>query len=413
MIHSPHAQRDVLFVSEQPPWPLDQGFKVHGYHMARALRDLGVRVGFASMQPLPDDAPEPLRQMHVDWPKATAHQTQTRSRRFRGLRRRLARYLGPSQADAAGLLALVGQCQPQAVVGLGIHSPILLHGLHARVPCKRVWYAADELLYFHASCMRRESVWRWPGRLRQAAVHVAMERLFAAGLDGAIAVSPTDAKMLRFVAGVRNVVTVRNGVDLDDFAPHPAQPRQQSLIFWGNLDFEPNVDAVRWFARCVWPKLHWRRPDATLRIVGRNAVPAVNELAAQPGIDVVGAVDDIREAARDSSAVVLPMRCGGGIKNKLLEAAAMGKPIVASPRAADGLAFDDTGPPFAIADTPEAWVAAVRRVWSDPLHAAALGAAARAWVRKHHNWNAAAAHLAAWLGVDTQTTRSQADARAA
>ena len=92
------------------------------------------------------------------------------------------------------------------------------------------------------------------------------------------------------------------------------------------------------------------------------------------------------------------MRCGGGIKNKLLEAAAMGLATVASPRAVRGLAIGRGDRPVMIAQTPPQWVVSIRRLWGDAPYARRLRHAARKWVETEHRWTSAAARLLAWLG---------------
>lgn len=400
------ATTDVLFVSERPLWPADQGFRVHGPQMARALRAMGLRVAMASVQPTPDDAPAWLRNMLVAWPRGEAEDVARCTAGWDGalsrLRHRLARRQGVERAMLAGLVALVGRLQPKAVIGLDQHAPMALSAIRAACPgAKRVWYAADEPASFQLSCLRREPVARWPDRLHRAAMHLLNERLFAPRLDAAIGVSPLDTALLRWLGGVPRVRTIRNGVDLNHYTPGEGAVVPRSLVFWGSMDFEPNVDAVRWFAGAVWPTLHERWPDATWRIVGRSPTEAVRRLTRQAGVEVTGAVADVRPFARSAAATVLPMRCGGGIKNKLLEAAAMGRPIVASPRAVRGL----DAPPVVTCGSPAAWVRAIERVWQDPAHAATLGAQARRWVAQHHAWHGAAAELAALLKVGPATGR--------
>ena len=94
---------------------------------------------------------------------------------------------------------------------------------------------------------------------------------------------------------------------------------------------------------------------------------------------------------------ILPMRSGTGIKNKLLEAAAMGRPIVASPHAVRGLMFDGLQEPLAICDQPAQWIETICRLWSDPALRARLGNEARQWVVRRHSWQAAAAELVRWI----------------
>lgn len=406
---------DVLFVSERALWPLDQGSCVHGYHMAMALADLGIRVGIASHTPPPDahahSVPLGLRDRSIEWPKTTEQDVRRFLRGWRGpgsaARRRLARYQGRNLRLFAGIIPLVERYRPATVMALGQHGPLMLRALGDYPATKRIWYAADEPVFFELSCMRREPISAIPHRLSKVALYTALESLFVRGLDGAIGVNPTDTRLLRWFGGVRSAVTIRNGVDTDFFSPAPhnlslsthAGPKPRSLVFWGRMDFEPNIDAVTWFARHVWPQLHHCWPNATWQIVGKNPHRNVQRLTHVPGIKVLGEVPDIRPYAQQAAVTILPMRCGGGIKNKLLEAAAMGRPVAASPRTLQGLNLNLNRMPALVCNSPDQWVEGVRRLWSDIPLATKLGQNARQWVQTQHTWPQAARALLAWLGV--------------
>lgn len=397
---------DVLFVSERGLWPMDQGYRVHGSQMARALAAGGLRVAMTTYQQTDaaDTAGMPcwLRDMLIDWPQGYAEDALAVSAGWSGLaghlRHRLAQRQGVAIDAIAGLHRLVRQRQPGVVIALGLHGTMLLASLRKHFPhVTTAWYAADEPTWFHLSCLGRDA-WRdRPARLMHAGIALLMQRLFLPRCDLAIGVSPLDTRLLRAVGGARRAVTIRNGVDLKQFSPDDsvsdAQVRPRSLVFWGRLDFEPNVDAVCWFASKVWPRLRLRWPDATWQIVGKNAVAQVRRLGEVPGIEVVGEVPDIRPYAHAAAATILPMRCGGGIKNKLLEAAAMGLPILASPRATRGLNLPATSPAMLTCQSPDQWIEAARRVWCDTRYANQLRQSARQWVAKHHTWQAAATEL--------------------
>ncbi len=414
---TPPTQTDVLFISEQPLWPPDQGFRVHGCQMARALADMGLNVRMASMAPTTGcDAPW-LSDMLVDWPEATDedHDTflQGWSGPFARLRKRIANHQALDTRLLAGLIPLVDQLKPKAVIALGQHGPIMLRGLRRSHPdLATVWYAADEPLYFQLSCLKREGLGALGKRAYLSAVYAGIHALFARGLSGAIGVSPTDTRLLKLLAGVKRAVNIPNGVDTDYFSPTSTRPDKCSLIFWGRLDFEPNIDAVRWFVRAVWPRLRERQPQAKLRIVGKNATDKVRELGDVPGsgIEFVGEVDDIREHAQKASAVILPMRCGGGIKNKLLEAAAMGLPILASAKAVKGLRWQKHTQPIAICKHPDQWVHQIERTWFDGILKKNLCRDARDWVESQHTWPAAADTLLYFLQSMTDIGDSALDA---
>lgn len=398
---------DVLFIGEHPLWPLDQGFCVHGYNMAKALSDLGLRVGIATHRPAPGNAPQRMTDMSIAWPRATDAHLNQFLHGWRGigtaaLRRRLARYQGRDLRRFAGIMPLVDRYRPTTVIGLGQHAPLMLRALRDRRDTKLVWYAADEPVFFQLSCMRREPIGALPDRLSKVVLYAALESLFVRGLDGAIGVNPRDSRLLHWLGGVRRVVTIPNGVDMEYFSPNGpsnATVKPRSLVFWGRMDFEPNIDAVTWFAHHVWPTLRRRHNDATWQIVGKNPHPSVQALSQIPGIQVLGEVDDIRPYAKAATATILPVRCGGGIKNKLLEAAAMGRPIVASPKALHGLAYSPDDKPALQSQTTTQWVETIERLWSDPALAVQIGDKALRWVHTHHTWRGAAVRLMTWLNT--------------
>jgi len=402
---------DVLLLSVTPLAPMDTGSCVHGSRMLDAMRGLGYRVAAAVLDPAPGAAalPPELADAEVAWPPADAVETAETQAAWSGplaaARRRLARYHGLEPHRVAGARRLVRRLRPSLVLGLGIYSPILLQGLRdLGAPC--IWYAADEWIRFHLTCLRRESPGRWPHRLLRLGVDGAMESLFGPALDGVIGVSPTDTDWLRGVTRA-DARTIRNGVDLEHFAPASLAPTPDSVVFWGNLGFEPNRDAVAWFARRVWPTLHDANGSARWRVVGRRPEAVQRIVQGMPGVELVGEVDDVRRAAHASALTILPMRSGGGIKNKLLEAASMGRPIVASPRAVAGLETGAAAAPWREATTARQWAEAVLALWRRPEEAARLGDAARRWAAEHHRWSDAARALARWAQLPEPASARQ------
>lgn len=401
---------DVLFVSEKPLWPVDQGYRIRGSQMSAALARLGLRVGVAVMDHRQASAAGGLDpSLFLDWPETNASCMSDFTRIWRDsffgpLRTRLARHQGIDLQAMAGVRTLAKRHQPRAVIALGQHGPVMLQGL-ADLPCKTVWYAADDPIRFTWSCMKRERWQAWPERLRQIAFYTLYENAFVRGCDGCIAVNPVDARMLKLIGGAKKTLVIRNGVDLDHFKPDDAiKPQPRSLVFWGRLDFEPNIDALQWFAAAVWPRLKQAHPDATWTIMGKFPDARIAQLGLAPGVNILANVPDIRPCALENALTILPMRCGGGIKNKLLEAAAMARPIIATPLAMQGLKFDPQHPPARLCETPEAWVAAISRLWQSPQEQTAIGAHARQWVCRHHSWDTAARELTEGILEETITT---------
>lgn len=405
MHHPP--QLDVLIISELPLWPLDRGYRVHGVNMAKALRDLGLRVAISTMNSPESKMPGELEDMDLPWPKADAVDTKRFglgwSGKLMGLRCKLAEHQGLGGPAIAGLLTLVEQTRPAAVLAVGQHGPMLLRGLSWAYPnLPRLWYAADEPVSFQLSMLRREKLAGLRKRARLATVFGLMQLCFNRGnvahrLTSAIGVSPRDTRRLGIIGGC-NAQTIRNGVDTDYYRPDDTTNRiPRSCVFWGDLAFEPNVDAAVWFAHKVWKKLVYRWPEASWTIIGRRPCQAVRALADLPGVELIPDVTDLRPQVRASSAAVLPMRCGHGIKNKLLEAAAMGMPMLVSPRAVSGLEFADGRPPMMVCRGAGDWVETLNNVWHNPAQARAMGGLARQWVLDYHTWPGAAAQLAGHL----------------
>ena len=194
---------------------------------------------------------------------------------------------------------------------------------------------------------------------------------------------------MRWFAGMRRVDVLPNGVDGDFFRPMDVAETPHSCVFWGRLDFGPNIQALRWFCRTVWPAVLHERPDARFTIIGFNPSRTVQDLTQQTGITIVADLPDLRAEACRHSVVVLPFVSGGGIKNKLLEAASLGRPIICTPRATGGLRRASV-PPVVLASGSAKWARELIDLWSDDARRSRLGHDSRAWVLAHHTWLAAA-----------------------
>lgn len=226
---------------------------------------------------------------------------------------------------------------------------------------------------------------RWFYR-READGVAALERAAVEACQATFVVSEAEAAALP----VRNdrVHVLANGVDLEYFHPAP-EPASgvPSLAFTGQMDYAPNVQGVCWFVEHVWPQLKANRPGLKFVIIGRDPTAAVRRLAAIDGIVVTGSVADVRPYVRRAAAVVVPLRIAPGISNKVLEAMAMGKCIIASPAALTGLDVE-VGRDLLQADTSPQWLAALEQTLADPSLRSRLGLAARARAESSYRWSA-------------------------
>jgi len=185
-------------------------------------------------------------------------------------------------------------------------------------------------------------------------------------------------------AGASTVAT--NGVDLDYYAPDWSVPTKPACAFVGAMDYLPNVDAAIWFANEAWPRIRAEVPEAEFRIIGRKPTPAVERLSTLPGVTVVGQVPDVRPYVRDCACVVVPMRLSRGLQNKVLEALAMGKAVVAAPPALAALQTEP-GTHLLRAETVEEWKGSVVSLFRERDRQLELGRAGRAYVEERHHWD--------------------------
>lgn len=227
----------------------------------------------------------------------------------------------------------------------------------------------------------------------QAAKLAAYERRVMAGCDLVLAVSADDRRVLQELAPVTPIAVVPNGVDCQHFsrAALPAGAMAflpaDAIVFSGTLDFRPNVDAVNWFVEQVLPLVRARRPQAQLLVVGRRPPEALRRLAAPGAVTIIGEVADARPYLSGAAAYVVPMRIGGGVRLKMLEALALEAPIVSTTLGAEGIEGLLAGVHCLLADDPAAFAASVLRLLEEPGFGQRLGQRGRQLVRAGYDWS--------------------------
>jgi glycosyltransferase involved in cell wall biosynthesis len=156
-------------------------------------------------------------------------------------------------------------------------------------------------------------------------------------------------------------------------------------VFVGAMDYFANVEAVRWFANEVFPLIRQEEPQTEFYIVGSNPIAEVKKLAECPGVTVTGTVEDVRPYLHSATTCVVPLRIARGVQNKLLEAMACGKAIVATPEAAAGLRLAHEEQ-LLLAGSPVEFAAAVVETIRNESLRENLGWRARRFVEAEHNW---------------------------
>ena len=177
-----------------------------------------------------------------------------------------------------------------------------------------------------------------------------------------------------------------NGVDAEYFAPSGEAYDPDTIAFVGRMDYYPNQECMFDFCANTLPLVKARRPAVKLAIVGADPSPAVRRLGEIPGVTVTGSVPDVRPFVRGAALMVAPLNIARGTQNKILEAMAMGVPVVTSRVAAGGVDAQG-GEHLLVAATPAEYAAAIERIASDPAERGRLAAAGRARMLSHHAWD--------------------------
>jgi glycosyltransferase involved in cell wall biosynthesis len=425
---------ELLFLAHRAPFPPDRGDKIRSYHVLRHLmtRARVHLVAFGEGEAdfdVPPELADGLASVSI-------------------VRRRKPQALAAAEALARGLpvslTAFASAGMRRAVAAVKADAVYCFSGqmaqyLPADVPAIMDLVDVDSAKF--AGFAEAGSVpMRWMMR-REARLLGAFERRVAARVSASLFVSAAEAALFREGGATGRIVAVDNGIDAaafdpaavaysvtpDSFRGPPVHggtaadhgplssprsgPRNESgvtresgggagpyrplIVFTGQMDYRPNIEAVSWFARDILPALRARYPGLRFAIVGRAPTAAVQALVSDAVI-VTGAVADVRPWLAAADVCVAPLRLARGIQNKVLEAMAMARPVVASVAAAEGI---DHGGTLRVADDAATQVAAIAALLDDPRAAAALGAAARARVIARYDWAARLAPLDALLGL--------------
>jgi glycosyltransferase involved in cell wall biosynthesis len=208
--------------------------------------------------------------------------------------------------------------------------------------------------------------------------------------DGVSVTSQRDAGILSALEPRTKVSVVPNGVDIDLFRPAAREPDKDSLLFFGAMNYYPNHDGLSYFVEQIFPLILAKRPSTKLWVVG-PAPDSVKRLRG-PNIEVTDFVDAVEPYIDAASAVIVPLRLGGGTRLKIVEAMAKAKPIISTRVGAEGIDVID-GESALLADDPHGFAAHVESVLADRDLSRRLGAAARKLAEDRYSWPALVAGL--------------------
>ena len=402
--------REILFLAHRIPWPADRGDKIRSHHILKRLAQMGrVHVGTFA-----DDARDIGFLGELQQLAASAHvEIRTKPQWLAGVE---ALASGAPVSVKSFASASMAKWVAQTIEARGITDIFVFSGQMAQyVPedfsGRFIMDFVDvDSAKFESYAGEGNMLMRWVNA-REGRKLAAFEAEIAGRADASLFVSEAEAALFRERSGADNVAALSNGIDTVFYDPaakfkilHPPFP-DPLIIFTGQMDYRPNIEAVSDFATRAMPIIRARFPEATFAIVGRNPTQAVSDLSALPGVQVTGAVDDVRTWLGAADVVVAPLRIARGIQNKVLEAMAMAKPVVASPAAAEGIDAK-SGTHFYVEADVRAEAERVCALLADTAKALAIGQAARAHVMQHYGWEAQLAPLDALMGFEARAAEA-------
>lgn len=398
---------EVLFLAHRMPFPPDRGDKIRSHHLLRAIAGMAP-VHVACFGETDDDMAQE-RELAMF---ATSHCLVRRTRSVP-----IAAIEALASGKPVSLTAFASHRIQRYVDKVLATRPIsaifVFSGQMAQyIPARFAGMVAMDFVDVDsakfgayragASIPAKLMYWREERLLRR------FEERIARRATSSILVTPEEAAV--FVSRLKdpsraNVIALPNGIDATHYDPHGIAPAQDmmtggpQIVFTGQMDYPPNITAVTFFARSVMPLIRVALPHARFHIVGRAPASAVRSLHGRDGCNVTGAVVDVRPWLAGADLVVAPLEIARGVQNKVLEAMAMARPVLATTAAATGIPARD-GVEIAVVDGAEGIAARALDLLRDPDTAMRMGVAARQMVVQRCSWQGVLASLPHLLGLD-------------
>lgn len=395
---------EILFLAHRVPWPPNRGDKIRSHHFLQKLMDSArVHVGCFA-----DDEVE----RQVGWDRkaellscgiVVRHKPKWRA----GIEALVTgQPVSLASFESAGIVTYVADViATRPIDCIFVFSGQMAQYIPPDFAGRVVMDFADvDSAKFESYATEGSGPMAWIHR-REGKLLRVFEKQVAERADCSLFVSEAEAQLFRRRSGLsrERAKAVGNGIDLEFYGAPNLRPEGFGhsgplILFTGQMDYQPNVQAVQSFSNNAMPAILEEFPDARFAIVGRTPTDAVTRLDQTNGTLVIGAVDDIRSWIMAADVVVAPLRIARGIQNKVLEAMAMAKPVVASQCAAAGIEAN-SGEHFLIAGSVEAEAHLVCELLRCPQRAKRLGEQARRLIRSHYSWQRQLAELPALCGI--------------
>jgi glycosyltransferase involved in cell wall biosynthesis len=382
-----------LFVAPKIPWPATDGGRIAIYELVRHMTARGHQAAFLGFGS-PQAADELCAHAGLLWAKAIPHDTTTNpvsalGNLFSPLPYTASKYKSSAMSDAirsalqeelfdlvqlenthmAHYLGLVQRNNKPAVLRLHNVESLLAERYARTVPPPLSWYVALQF---------RRMRWFEARACEQASL--------------CLAITEEDAGRIRRMAPNAQVAVSPAGVDLERFSPKLMSEEPGTVVYVGALNWPPNADSVRWFRTEIWPRILKEEPNARWIVVGKDPPSDIVRWPEEDrSITVTGFVEDVRPDLNRASVVVVPLRSGGGMRLKILEAMASGKAVVSTPLGAEGIPARN-GEEILLAPPDRTFAVEVVRLLRQGAERKRIGKAARAWVERY-GWNRVAEAL--------------------
>ncbi len=384
--------RDLLFLVHRIPYPPNKGDKIRSYHMLRLLSER-YRVHLGTFVDDEEDwrhVPE-VRKLCADVCAVRLNPTRQRLLSLKGLlvgEPLSVPYYGSSLLEAWVRRKVYHEGITRM---LCFSSPMAQYAPSNGVVVRKVIDFVDVDSEKWRQYSERHS---WPMSWlyrREGKRLLDFERAVALSADASVFVTRAEAELFRRRARLDegNILAIGNGVDTAFFSASQSYERPYGaqgpvMVFTGMMDYWANEDAVTWFARECFLRIRETHADSRFFIVGARPSRAVSGLASMDGVEVTGAVDDVRPYLAHADVAVAPLRVARGIQNKVLEAMATGLPVAATSAALEGLDLPEElrrG-----GDTAKDFSESVVALLSSREERRTLGARGRAWIEENHDW---------------------------
>lgn len=382
----------ILMLAHQVSYPIHDGYNLHNYHYARHLQGRHeIHLIALGNEPVPDEFARVFASVRI-----LPRRDPPRNRMLAG---RLAHSLSPDEVHDFDpcVFAVIHEAVWNEGYDLlwasGAKMLVYTRRLH-RVPVLAD-VADDGVLDARKQLARARTPRQLALRTRELISVRRFEHAYFPHAAAVAVVAEDDRTSILELLPGADVRIVNNGVDHEFFAPGNGPRKDASLVYLGAMNFLPNAEGSISFSRQVLPLILSEVPQTRFSIVGKDPTPEVLALASEQ-VEVTGMVDDVRPWLDSATVFVCPLLSGAGIKNKILQAWAMEKAVVATSISCGGLRIRDGGN-ILVADGKRDFADAVLRLLRDPELCARMGKAGRETVTEHYSWEVKADEMDAIL----------------